>query len=297
MTQRYQYCFTYNNYVDDLLEQLKNWLMNNCKYACLQKEIAPDTGTPHVQGYLNLVKKLRTQTLQNSFQHMGIHLHLEYAKGNARQNRDYCSKPGGTDFWEHGSVGEQGKRSDLSDVAAKVLGKRSIAEVAVEHPETYIRYHRGIKALAFEVNGPPDSRQVEVTLYFGDAGTGKSWKAESLSKLYDTDYHSVKQPDSSRPLYWDTYKGQKVIIIDEFKGWISPTRLNGFLDHYKLELDCRNATQWARWEHVFIISNYEPEQWWSENVIWNRQSLFRRLTHIYEFRGTSHVDVVIKKIK
>jgi len=53
----------------------------------------------------------------------------------------------------------------------------------------------------------------------------------------------------------------------------------------------------AKFTHVFITSNYPPEEWWSDKVVWNRDSLIRRINHIYEFRGTSHVDVVIKKLK
>lgn len=292
--QRYNYCFTYNNYTDDLLGVLKIWLTDNCKYAVLQKEFAPDTGTPHVQGYLSLVKKLRTGTIQASLQKFGIHLHLEYAKGNAKQNRDYCSKAGGSDFWEHGTLGEQGKRSELNDVAQKVLRKRPISEIAHDYPETFIKFHKGIKALAFEIGGPSEERPMETILYFGDTNTGKTTKARNISKLYGPIF-KVPHPDGK--LWFDGYNGEKSILIDEFKGWITPTMLNDILDKYVMKVEYKGGFTYACWEHVFITSNYPPEEWWTEKVKWHKESLFRRLTSIYEFRGINHVDCEIKKIK
>jgi len=294
-TQKYHFQFTHNNYEEDHYNVLKVWFSDNCKYACMQKEVGEE-GTPHIQGYFSLKKKMRTLSLQKTFnQLLGTNLHLEWAKGSAQQNRVYCSKSGGTDFWECGEM-KQGKRNDLEEVSDKILRKRPLNEIAVEHPVSYIRYNKGFIALAAVIEQPPEHRTMDVTLYFGDSNTGKTKMAEHYAFLFG-EYHLVQRPDKNRPLYWDNYRGQKTIIIDEFKGWITPTTLNRYLDSYKCELDCRGVTKWAYFEHVIITSNYEPDQWWSSDVVWHRESLFRRLNNIFEFRGTSHVDCVIKNLK
>lgn len=294
---RTNYCFTYNNYTPAGVDNLKQWMEDNCKYGCFQEEVAPTTGTQHLQGYMNLHKKARMTTLQKRFGPMGIPLTLINANGTPEQNRTYCSKPGGNNFWETGNLNivGQGKRSDLSIVSEKVLGKRSIAEVAGEHPETFIKYHRGIKELYFMLDEPANERELEVVLFFGDPNTGKSYKARMYAKLYGK-YYTLGQPNNGA-LWWDGYKGEDSILIDEFKGWIIPTHLNSILDIYKLPLNTKGGTTYARYTHVFITSNYPPEEWYSDKVVWNRQSLLRRITSIYEYRGTDYLNVTVTKLK
>lgn len=99
---RVGYCFTWNNYTEDGLVTLKGWLTEQSKYACLQKEVAPTTGTQHIQGYFNLKKKSTMKSIQKKLSHAGIQLALINANGTPAQNRVYCSKPGGEEFWETG---------------------------------------------------------------------------------------------------------------------------------------------------------------------------------------------------
>lgn len=54
--QRKQYVFTYNNYTPEGEAALKAWLGKNTKYAVYGHEVAPTTGTPHLQGYFSLKK-------------------------------------------------------------------------------------------------------------------------------------------------------------------------------------------------------------------------------------------------
>lgn len=294
---RQSYCFTYNNYTDAGILALNKYLEENCKYACYQKEVAPTTGTPHLQGYMNLEKRQRMTGVQKSLVGLGIQLTLINANGTPESNRTYCSKAGGQDFIEFGNIKivGSGKRTDLMEVAEKVLGKRPINEIAEEHPVEYIKYHRGITALKFITTRIPDERPMETVLFFGDANTGKSTKARQYAKLYGN-YYTLAQPNNGS-LWWDGYKGEKSILIDEYKGWILPTQLNCILDQYKISLFIKSGTTYGEYEHVFITSNYPPEEWYSEKVIWDKQALFRRLTHIYEFRGTTPQDAVIKKLK
>ena len=89
------FCFTWNNYIVEGVsreERLVGWLEEFTKYACFGHEIAPTTGTPHLQGFFSLKKRDRTSTLQKKFQKLGIDMALIYASGNAEQNRAYCSK-------------------------------------------------------------------------------------------------------------------------------------------------------------------------------------------------------------
>jgi len=246
---------------------------------------------------MNLKKKQRMTSLQKKFGTLGAALALINANGSPEQNRTYCSKEGGHDFFEVGNINIMGqaKKSTLADVTQKVIAKRKLSEIAAEDPEIWIKHYRGIQSLSFTLDEQPAEREMEVCLLFGDSNTGKSTKARMYANLYG-EYYTVPIPNN-KALWFDGYGGEKSIIIEEFKGWISPTALNTYLDKYKCTLPIKGSTVTAKYEHVFITSNYPPEEWWSDKVVWNRTALFRRLTSIYEFRGTDHVDCIIKKLK
>lgn len=52
MAARKTYCFTYNNYTGPLEVALQNFLVANCDFAVYGREVAPTTGTPHLQVYM-----------------------------------------------------------------------------------------------------------------------------------------------------------------------------------------------------------------------------------------------------
>ena len=56
MSRTRNFCFTLNNYTEDVYQAL---LAVECKYVCIGKEIAPETATPHLQGFI-VFKNART---------------------------------------------------------------------------------------------------------------------------------------------------------------------------------------------------------------------------------------------
>lgn len=93
----YKYDFVLNNYTEQEVCQLKLTLAKICKKAIFGFEIGEEEGTPHLQGYMSLIRKER---------YTGLHKYpgLERASfRKCRNERDlitYCRKDG--NFWEHG---------------------------------------------------------------------------------------------------------------------------------------------------------------------------------------------------
>ena len=247
-----RFCFTLNNYDDTEYEIVKLFLTTNCKYGIVGKEVAPNTGTPHLQGFCNLSKPMRFSTIKKC---LGDRVHLEKAAGSDHQNQSYCSKAG--DVFETGTPSKGGQRTDLQslldDIQSGDTSKRVLAE---KHPAVYIRYFRGIDNY-LKLLHPIEPRdfKTEVFYYYGPPGTGKSRRAleEAKSIAADSIYYKP------RGLWWDGYQQHKCVIIDDFYGWIKYDELLKICDRYPYKVQVKGSMEEFKATHIWITSNIDTD--------------------------------------
>ena len=67
-------------------------------YYIYGKEKAPETGTPHLQGYFRTSIKIYRATIRS----YNLPIWIDAAKGNEKECIDYCSKSG--EYVEHGEL-------------------------------------------------------------------------------------------------------------------------------------------------------------------------------------------------
>lgn len=115
-------------------------------YGVLGREIAPSTGTPHLQCFFVFCSNQRLHAVRRL---LGLRGHYELARGTALQNRTYCIKDG--DFDEAGEAppNEQGRRTDVEafvqwlDEFEEREGRCAESpDIAREQPNAYIRYNK-----------------------------------------------------------------------------------------------------------------------------------------------------------
>lgn len=94
--QRVYWVFTFYNYLE-IENNIKNWLISNCKKAVYGHEICPTTNRPHLQGYFELKRKRRLTEIQNK-PLTWSYLAPCYADDFA--NCKYCTKDG-NDIFHH----------------------------------------------------------------------------------------------------------------------------------------------------------------------------------------------------
>lgn len=84
------WCFTFNNYSEEIVPKFQQIIEKNCKIGFFNKEIG-ESNTPHLQGYIEFKTKKRPLNI------FPTGCHWEKAKGCKDANFKYCSKDAGED--------------------------------------------------------------------------------------------------------------------------------------------------------------------------------------------------------
>ncbi|UBR88851.1 putative replication-association protein [mongoose-associated cyclovirus Mon-32] len=266
-----RFCFTWNNYDDTAYDKCEKFITKFCKYGIVGEESAPTTGTLHLQGFCNLHKPTRYSTIKK---HLDNSIHIEKANGSDEQNQNYCSKSG--IFFESGIPNKQGARHDLQSVVESInTDGTTLRDIATKHPETYIRYFRGIQQLLQLVRPvQPRDFKTEVFYYYGPPGSGKSRRALEEARAFNKDSIYYKP----RGLWWDGYEQQDSVIIDDFYGWIKYDEMLKIMDRYPYKVQIKGGFQEFTSKKIFITSNVDTSDLY-KFIGYDTAAFERRLTN------------------
>lgn len=244
-----------HEYIKDILKTFKSLV-----YWCMSDEIG-ENGTYHTHLYLHNNNALRFSTLKNKFEGC----HFEMANGTASQNKDYVFKEGKwlddkkadtnlRDTHEEGGdipIERQGQRNDLIDLYDMIKSGMDNYSIIDENPQFMFDIDRIERArqVIKENNYRKTFRELEVTYIFGRTKTGKT---RTVMEKYG--YENVyRVTDYDHP--FDGYKGQDVIVFEEFRTSLKIRDMLNYLDGYPLELPCRYSNKIACFTKVYIITN------------------------------------------
>lgn len=263
MARLHSFCFTINNWEDPDLEACLNLPHS---YLVIGKE-SGESGTPHLQGYCELIKKVSFGKLKKLLPKA----HIERRMGSSQQASDYCKKDD-KDAIELGTLSKPGKRNDLENVYDAIKNGASNTELADSYPSTYMRFYKACDRVRFD-QARLDNKfsPVTVSVYIGDAGSGKTRKA------YDEAPDLYRLVPSDSTVWFDGYQGQETLLLDDFYGWIKYGYLLQLLDGYKFQLPIKGGFTWKQWKRVIITSNKPPETWYSVGLT---DALKRRITEV-----------------
>ncbi len=246
--------FTDHNYEEKTADTYKN--IRDCIYGVIGNEKAPETGSPHLQGYVYLKFNITFSAMKKRIlTATGREPNFRAANGTADSNFVYCSKDG--DWIEWGKRPQQGKRIDLLRLKIAAETNMPLIEVWRENFEGMLKYHKGFakfKQLIQQKKGRA-WRTIKVTLIMGPTGIGKTKKAlynQDLSFINDT--YLIHGGDIA---WWDGYEGEKRLVIDEYANQIKITDLLSLLDGNMKRLNVKHAFSYALWTDVVITTNLE----------------------------------------
>lgn len=254
------WCFTLNNYTTDEEDLLKNL---ECNYIVFGYEIAPETSTPHLQGFVTFTKVMRLAGVKKLLPRA----HWEKAISGIASEK-YCKKT--AVFFEKDNR-KQGARTDLS-VAVDLVKQGKYKQLIEEHPETYIRFHNGLDKLCVKYQKPRSEKPI-VTWLHGPTGVGKT--------KYIYDNHKAEDVwISGRDLkFWDGYENQPVVLLDDFrKDFCTFHELLRILDRYPYRVNVKGSSRELNSTHIYITSPYSPAE--TYNTREDIDQLLRRIDKI-----------------
>lgn len=268
--QAKHWTWTLNNPTDvesDQLRALGTELPEPVVYLIFGRETAPETGTPHLQGYIAFSTK---KTLNYTKNLISSRAHCEVSRGTPQQNEEYCSKEG--DFERFGTLpGGRGSRSDLVAVAQSVREGKSLRQIAEEHPASFLRYGSGVLRLRqfFRPtrNGPP-----QIYVFWGRTGTGKTRRVHEFVNAEELWIHS------GVGTWFDGYDSQKAVLFDDFDGsWFSVTFFLKLIDRYVLQVPVKGGFTWWNPTHIYITANHHPQDWYRNAKEEHQNAVMRKL--------------------
>lgn len=209
-----RYCYTIHNYTKRDLKRFHKLAesLEKHRYICYGLEIAPDTGTEHIQGYIELNNSQRFTYLHNyfDFKKKGetLKFHIEPANGTAEENKKYVSKEG--KLFEFGEPVTQGSRSDLKEIKEAISeNPKSLQKIIREYGNNYqqLKYAESLQRYYFE-HRTPDKPPI-VYWIFGSSGIGKT-------KLVTDTFTDICIVSSYNWLGTD-YTQNECFLLDDFR--------------------------------------------------------------------------------
>lgn len=263
MTKHRAFTFTLNNYTPEEVEAIKAL---NYLYLIIGNEIG-ESGTPHLQGYLYFKNAISFDTVQRAIPRG----HIEPAKGNAQQNKAYCSKE--STLFEDGDIPAQGKRSDIDNVRAIVAETGQIRQVVLE-AQSFQSIKVAEKIL--EYHERKRNFRPKVYWYYGPTGTGKSHAAKN-HPCVDDPYYAGKTIQ-----WWQGYDAHETVIIDDFRAnFCTYSELLKMLDRNAYSIECKGGSRQLLATRIFITSPMHPKDLYPTHE--DKEQLLRRIYKIKEF--------------
>lgn len=184
----------------------------------------------------------------------------------------------GSEVINVGEATKQGKRTDLAEAIETLRNTKSIKKVAENHPNTFIIFHRGLEALWQQLFNEPRNREenVNVIVLWGPTGTGKTKRAYELASRLQEQQGLAYYVKPSFNTWWDGYKGEKVVIIDEYSGQWNIDYMLLALDRYPLKVEVKNGTVNLAASMIIITSNTPPAEWYINASLEKKAALQRR---------------------
>lgn len=267
MSRHRNWVFTIHNYTQEDVEQLNTV---DCRYLVYGLEEGSHE-TPHIQGYIELDNPKSMGAMKKLLNRNDVH--LEQRMGTAKQASEYCKKEG--HFYERGELKKQGERTDLFELAEQVrVGEINMEELREDNPMAYHTYGRTLEKIDDDrMRNTKRTWMTKGVWLYGPTGVGKSHRAYEMAGDRST---YVYTEDGG---WWDAYKGEEVVIVDDFRGSIPFNQLLKMIDKWEYRVRRRGREPMTFLaKEVIITSALHPKEVYKNLAVGdNLDQLYRRV--------------------
>lgn len=253
MTTSKRWTFTINNYTEADEDRIKQW---NSKYVVYGKEVG-ESLTPHLQGYVIWEKTQRLSGCKKAHPTA----HWEIAKGTTSQNYTYCTKDNIVTEIGNRPSDDGGKGGGDAEKARWEAAKTAAIEGRVDDvpADIYVRYYRTLQQIAKDhmSKAPDASHEAGIWLY----GLPRTGKSRVVREVFPEAY------DKPQNKWWDGYRGESVIHIEDFDCKEMGHLMKIWLDRYGFTAETKGSAMHIRPKTVIVTSNYLPEDLWGNDLV------------------------------
>lgn len=167
--------------------------------------------------------------------------------------RTYCLSKGDPTL-ERGTWSKQGERNDLKTLTEQIKkGEITVDEITLEQPDIYHQYGRTLEKVEDIVNRKKKrSEMTEGIWLWGPTAAGKShaaWNEYIIGEEYEW------RDDRG---WWDGYRGEETVLINEFRGGIPYSELLSLCDKWPHKVSRRNREPYPFTSKRIVITSSEP---------------------------------------
>jgi hypothetical protein len=261
------FVFTLNNWTEQEYEKILKLKYN---YIVIGDEIAPSTGTPHLQGYVHFKSPTSSNTIRSHIPRAWF----EQANGTAEQNFDYSRK----EYlkFEDGKRPAQGKRKDIDHIKEYVqeTPNANMADIIDHYPTNNQTIKYAETLLKYKEKGR--TTKPKILWYHGETGTGKTHTAyEEHPDAYIKD---------NEHKWFEGYDAHETIIIDDMRyDTFKYNHLLRILDRYPNRLECKGGSRQNLAHTIIITAPQSPQEMFENKITENIGQLLRRIDEIKIF--------------
>lgn len=282
-------------------ERIKEELakMKPCIFWIMSDEVGGKDGTYHTHIYVVFRTPVRFSTIKNRFPVA----HIENAVASHASNINYVKKEGKWKDTDKGATSVSGtieqwgtcppdaagtdiKLIELYTYIKEGLSNYEILEKSADYLFDTDRIDR-IRLILKQEEFKNSWRKMDVTYIWGKTGLGKS--------RYVMEKHGYanvfRVTDNVHP--WDTYQPlNDVVAFEEFASSFPIQKMLNYLDGYPLKLEARYSDKIACYTQVYIISNMDLSDQYS-NIqkdspdVW--EAFLRRINRVMFFKSEKEI--------
>ena len=243
------------------------WTEEDENRSCAINYEIGDDGVHHCHMVLEDKKAVRFSALQKLFPT----IHAELTRGTKEEVFAYLNKTGKHEEKAHTIVvpmhiygeiraSKQGKRTDL-EIIEQLLEEGQSPEEIMSQSLSFRRFSKLIKEHYYQMRlrtSPRFKENMEVVYHVGASRSGKSYQQIRLMEEFGDNNVYVWSDYQNGGL--DTYLGEKILFMEEFKGELSYQEFLRVTDSYVQQFHARFTNIYALWEKVHISSIFPPRE-------------------------------------